>query len=228
MLLALSAALLLMMTGCYDFDYTGQYFEPIPEGEPVKFYHTPDEVPSGVYRVIGRAEIAALTGQLDSYDVEDILLDKARKCGADAVALVTSRLQHKGFYHRDMTAITRFPGADISGGTGKLEDNSTAAVNSFKTAPEITSERNYQEVLAVQALFYKRQSVLSELMADPVGDLESFVSNTSEDDPKEPAPANEEAPIPEEKEDAALEANGSEPDGSEPEKSGNSAAESEE
>ena len=199
MVLAL-AAVLLLLTGCYNFDYTGQYFEPIPEGEVVKFYHAPAEVPAGVYRVIGRAEIFALTGQLDSYDVEDILLDKARKCGADAVALVTSRMQKKGFYHRDMTTITQFSGGEIKAGKGKLEDNSTADINRFKSAPEITSERNYQEVLAVQALFYKRQSVLNELMTEPVGDLATFTGNTSEDDPEveNPKVQEQEAPATEE------------------------------
>ena len=77
----------LLLSGCASFDYTGRSFAPHNEDAVIAWHTAKNPVPAGKYRVIGKGELKYKAGSLDSYDVEDRLLNEARKRGADAVML---------------------------------------------------------------------------------------------------------------------------------------------
>ena len=160
---------LLLMTGCARFEYIGQSFTPIPDGEVVAYYKSEAEVPPGVYRIIGRGVITAKSDYLDNYDVEERLLEEARSRGADAVALISSRIRRQGLYHNDLDAAGQLPETVAGEPIAKTADGTVVDVNRFEPIPPAASEERSQSMLEVKALFYKRQDELNRLLdGDPV------------------------------------------------------------
>ena len=93
-------AALLLAAGCVDFDYVGREFPPTPESEPVVYFINREQIPPGEYRIMGRAVITAPDGT-DGYDIQDLLMKKARAYGADAVCLVRTRKVDVGLFSRN-------------------------------------------------------------------------------------------------------------------------------
>ena len=77
----------IMLTGCMQFDYVGQKLAPLKPEQMVAFYNSKEEVPTGIYKVLGRAVITAPDGT-NTEEVKEELLKKAREYGADAVEVV--------------------------------------------------------------------------------------------------------------------------------------------
>ncbi|MBQ7695115.1 MAG: hypothetical protein IJT50_08320 [Lentisphaeria bacterium] len=89
--------LLLCCTGCMNFDYVGQKFDPRPDSSPVTFFEEREKIPPDTYRIIGRG---TLTGpaRYDSYDRRQKMCSVARERGADAVCIVDTRIIPVGYY----------------------------------------------------------------------------------------------------------------------------------
>lgn len=83
----LTAALVLIFTGCVNIDYVGQKLTPLPEDQLVTFFSEKQNVPTEQFAMIGRAEVSAPDGT-DSLSIKEKLQDKAREIGADAVKIV--------------------------------------------------------------------------------------------------------------------------------------------
>jgi len=77
----------MVFSGCTQFDYVGQKLAPLQPEQPVAFYNSKEEVPPDTYRILGRAVITAPDGT-NTEEVKAKLLEKAREYGADAIEVV--------------------------------------------------------------------------------------------------------------------------------------------
>ena len=175
-------AVLLFLTGCMSVDYVGQSFDPIPEEEPVEYYTKRGEIPAGRYRIIGRAKITA-SWRYDKYDIREILIDEARKRGANAVALVGEKRERIGVYERE-------PGApeigDISfrSKVSTNVDGSPKTVAVLDTPADLHGEEHYRKELHLRVLFLRDRESLEQQLARRGREIDRLV--------KQPDPAAEE------------------------------------
>lgn len=176
----------LLTAGCVKCDYVGREFDPTPESEPVAYFRSRSEIPPGDFRIIGRATVTAPDGT-DGYDIRDLLLEKARKSGADAVCQVRARKLHAGFYDREETdpfepqkpldpANTEFRGAPSTGKAEKAE---------YGEPVKLQGEKRFRQEVVVQALFLKKKADLDKLMADQNREISDTLAKPSE--PSRPA-----------------------------------------
>ena len=173
-----SAALLLFAAGCVNVDYVGQVFEPIPEGKPVEFFKERGEIQPGKYRIIGRA-VVSTTRRLDHYDIREILIDEARKRGADAVVVVAQKRVRRGIYEResDISAVDTTPASKSS---NVLPGGRTLEVSLDSTEP-LQGEHHYRTDLELRVLFLKSKEDLEQELARRGRELDRLV--------KQPDPA---------------------------------------
>ena len=203
-------AVLLLLAGCVKVDYVGQCFDPIPEGTPVEYYAERGEIPPGKYRIIGRANIYT-SHRYDKYDIRELLIDEARKRGANAVALVGKERRLIGIYDRE-------PGDDsgsISYPT-RSDSNLTASpqtLSEFGEPTEVYGEEHFRQELDLRVLFLRdRESVEQELarrgreldrlvkQPDPAAAPKNATPQKKDAAPKKVTPPKKEAPA---KKDAA-------------------------
>lgn len=173
-----AAALLLFAAGCVNVDYVGQTFEPIPENKPVEYFKDRGEIPPGKYRIIGRA-VVTTTRRLDHYDIREILIDEARKRGADGVVLVHQKRVRRGVYDResDVAAVDTAPASksgNILPGGGALEVPLDSSVS-------LQGEHHSRIELELRVLFLKDKEDLEQELARRGRELDRLV--------KQPDPA---------------------------------------
>ena len=185
-----SAALLLLTAGCVNVDYVGQVFEPIPENKPVEYFGSRGDIQPGKYRIIGRA-VVSTTRRLDHYDIREILIDEARKRGADAVVLVGQKRVRRGVYAResDISAVDTAPAsksANVLPGGQPLEV-------SFDSTEPLQGEHHYRTELELRVLFLKNKEDLEQDLARRGRELDRLVkqpdpAQTPAAEKKQPAP----------------------------------------
>jgi len=179
-------AALFLAAGCVKCDYVGREFAPTPESEPVAYFRNRGEIPPGDFRIIGRATVTAPDGT-DGYDIRDLLLEKARKSGADAVCQVRARKLRAGLYDREETdpfepqkpldpANTEFHGAPSADKAEKAE---------YGEPVKLQGEKRFRQEVVVQALFLKKKAALDKLMADQNREISDTLAKPSE--PSRPA-----------------------------------------
>lgn len=172
------AALLLCTAGCVDIDYVGQTFDPIPEGKPVEYFADRREIQPGKYRIMGRALIHS-TWRVDKYDIREMLIDEARKRGADAVVLVDTKAFKRGVYERN----EEIDGADIAPASrvGNIKPDGETQYISFDRAEPLQGEPHYRVELELRVFFLKDREALEQLLARRGRELDRLV--------KQPEPA---------------------------------------
>ena len=177
-----AAGILSLIAGCMDFDYVGQEFAPTPESDPVTYYKSRSDVPAGVYGIIGRAVVKAPDGT-DGFDIQELLLDRARQYGADAVCQVSAKRIVVGTYS---FSSEEFGGPNPFPNPGNLNpDGSPIEENTFGDTVEIKGERKNRYVVEVKALFLKNKKELETLLEERGRELERLIAD--------PAPAPEKA-----------------------------------
>jgi len=181
-------ATLLILSGCVNVDYVGQCFDPIPEEEPVVCYANRGEIPPGKYRIIGRAKIST-TRRLDKYDIQELLIDEARKRGANAAALVDARRELVGIYDRE-------PGSSVgdishrSNTANNLDDSPRTVTSLGNPEPaELYGEEHFRSELHLRVLFLKEREDLEQQLARRGRELDRLVKQ-----PDPAAPAKKTAP----------------------------------
>lgn len=185
-------AVLLLLAGCVNVDYVGQTFDPIPEGTPVEYYTGRGAIPPGRYRIIGRADIST-TRRYDKYDIRELLIDEARKRGANAVALVGETQKFIGIYERE-------PGDDA----GNISYPSSAS-NSMEASPKSLSEfgkptrlqgeEHFRQELHLRVLFLKDRESVEQALARRGRELDRLVKQPDPAAaPKKEAPPKKETP----------------------------------
>ena len=172
------AALLLLAAGCVNVDYIGQTFDPIPEGTPVEYFGNREEIPAGKYRIIGRGVIST-TRRLDHYDIREILIDEARKRGADAVVLVRQKRVKRGVYEResDVSAVDTTPASDSS----NVKPGGERLEVSLDRSDPLVGEHHSRFELELRMLFLKSKDELEDQLARRGSELDRLV--------KQPEPA---------------------------------------
>ena len=178
-----SAAVLLLLSGCVHVDYFGQNFDPIPEGEAVTYFKSRGEIKPGKYRIIGRA-VVTTTRSLDHYDIQEVLIDEARKRGADGVVLVGFKRTRRGVYAGEMdVAVTDTApttnSVNITPGGEPLEV-------SFDRSEPLRGEQHARTELELRVLFLKDKEALEQQLARRGRELDQLV--------KQPDPADKRAP----------------------------------
>ena len=185
-----AAALLLLAVGCVRVNYIGQTFDPIPEGTPVTYFEKRDQIPAGKYRIIGRGEIST-SGKFDRYDIRELLIDEARKRGADAVVLVSQKRTRRGIYERDpldagydTAPATKSGNVKADGGPLDIPlDNST-----------LSGEHHFRQEIDLRVLFLKDREELEQQFARRGRELDRLVKQP---DPAQGSPEKKDsAPTP--------------------------------
>ena len=178
-----AAAVLLLLSGCVYVDYVGQTFDPIPEGEPVVYFKDRKEIKPGKYRIIGRAVITT-TRRLDKYDIQELLIDEARKRGADGVALVEYKRIRRGVYAGEMdVAVTDTAPATKS---SNVKPGGEPLEVSFDRSEPLKGEQHSRHELKLRVLFLKDKEALEQQLARRGRELDQLV--------KQPDPAGKSAP----------------------------------
>ncbi len=161
-----------LLGGCVDFSYVGQEFAPTPASQPVLFFRNRSQLPVGKYQIIGRATIQAPDGT-DVFDLEELLLQRAREYGADAVCMVETKRIELGAYEIENAA---FDGPSEPLDPGNLNwDGSAVAVNTFGEQVNVGGEKMRREEVVVKALFLKDRKVLRRLLAERGRELEELL-----------------------------------------------------
>jgi len=172
------AAWLLFAAGCVNVDYVGQTFDPIPEGTPVEYFGDRKEIPAGKYRIIGRG-VVTTTRRLDHYDIREILVDEARKRGADAVVLVGHKRTWRGIYERepDVSAVDTSP---VSNSNNVRPGGEPLEISLDRSEP-LRGEQHSRLELELRVLFLKTKEDLEDQLARRGSELDRLV--------KQPEPA---------------------------------------
>ena len=172
------AAWLLFAAGCVNVDYVGQTFEPIPEGTPVEYFGSRRDIPPGKYRIIGRA-VVTTTRQFDKYDIREMLIDEARKRGADAVVLVDFKRVKRGVYESepDVAAVDTAPASK----SGNVKPGGEPLDISLDSSEPLRGEHHYRIDLELRVLFLKSKDELEQQLARRGRELDRLV--------KQPEPA---------------------------------------
>ena len=179
-LLLTGAAALFLVAGCINFEYVGREFEPTPVSEQVGYYVNREQLPPGEFRIMGRAEITAPDGT-DGYDIQELLLEKARAYGADAVCLVQARKIPVGCYPREEEnqgpqlpldpANVDFPGAP---------EPLAEELQEFGQPQTLSSVVGTRYEVEVKALFLKKKAELERLTAEQDQELNEILGEPSE------------------------------------------------
>ena len=165
--------LLLMVSGCVNFEYTGQEFSSLPAGELPKFYASRAAVPAGVYAVIGRGVLT--TGLQEEYeDIQDVLLEEGARRGADAVCIVSTRKESIGLFASD---------GEFDGPSDKLADpfNLTPAgaavqVNMAGDPVNLPAEQTGRKVQVIRVLFFKNKEAVQKIISGREKQLEQLIN----------------------------------------------------
>lgn len=179
-LLLMGAAALFLVAGCIDFEYVGREFAPTPVSEPVAYYVNREQLPPGEFRIMGRAEITAPDGT-DGYDIQELLLEKARAFGADAVCLVRARKVPVGYYPREeVNQGKQLPldpaNVDFPGAPEPLAEE----LQEFGQQQTLSSAVGVRYEVEVKALFLKKKAELEQLTAGQDQELEEILGKPSE------------------------------------------------
>ncbi len=153
---AVFAALLAAAAGCVDFQYSGQEFEPTPVSAPVTYYPERASLPRGQYGIIGKATIIAPQGT-DGYDIQELLLTRAREYGADAVCLVKAN---------DIRVGTYFFSSDEFVSPKAYKQPAGEQNAAWSTPVEIRGEQRNRHKVKVKALFLKKKEALAKILEE--------------------------------------------------------------
>ena len=174
-------AALLLAAGCVDFDYVGREFPPTPESEPVVYFINREQIPPGEYRIMGRAVITAPDGT-DGYDIQDLLMKKARAYGADAVCLVRTRKVDVGLFSRNdnTPAGPQQPldpaNVDFKGAPSTAE----AEREEYGEPVVLAGEKRARQEVVVEALYLKNKAELEKLAAEQDRELNEILGEKAE------------------------------------------------
>ena len=165
--------LCLIGAGCMDFSYVGQEFAPTPESEPVTYYTGRSEVPAGQYGIIGRAEVIAPDGT-DGFDIQALLLQRAREYGADAVCQVKAERIRVGAYFFSKDEYRGPTPMESPGGLNP--DGSFDSQSSFGSVSDDDEEIRYRYKVEVKALFLKNKKQLTALLEERRRELDHLLT----------------------------------------------------
>ena len=178
--LSLTLALMLfagmVLAGCMDFEYTGREFASLSGVRMPKYFKKKDDLPPGMYEIIGRAKVTAP----ESCDREDIrikLLEEAARRGADAVCLASVSRIEVGLFESD----GQFNGpSDHSVNPYNLTpDGSPIRENMAGKTVELTAETRKAVRIVVRALFLKDKKVLEKTISEREKQLDRIIGKPS-------------------------------------------------
>ena len=159
----LTFAAAVLLSGCASFEYTGRSFEPRAEDDSVAWYTAKNPVPAGKYRVIGKGILKYENRTLDSYDVEERLLEEARKRGADAVLLEKTVTENVNSYERDAAPDPGKKKSELVKDGVDAKGNKVE-INSFGKSIKLSGSEQFATIHTVYAVFYKNSEDVQKLI----------------------------------------------------------------
>ena len=165
-----------VLAGCMKFEYTGREFAPLSGVRMPKYFGKRDDLPPGMYEIIGRAKITA-PGSCDREDIRIKLLEEAAGRGADAVCLVSISRIEVGLFESD----GQFSGpSDYSINPYNLTpDGSPIRENMAGKTVELTAETNKAVKIVVRAFFLKDKKVLEKTVSEREKQLDKIIGKPS-------------------------------------------------
>ena len=151
------AASAFLFSGCVSFDYTGRSFAPHDDDAVIAWHTGKNPVPAGKYRVIGKGELKYKAGSLDGYDVEERLIEEARKRGADAVLLEKNVSTRVSSYETDNAPDPAESEVRVSR-SGVDAKGEKFEINSFDDPVKLRGTTNLRTECTVYAVFYKKSA----------------------------------------------------------------------
>jgi len=161
------------LAGCMEFEYTGREFSSLAGVRMTKFFEKKDDLPPGVYEIIGRAKIIA-PDSCDREDIREKLLKEASRRGADAVCLVSvSRIQ-VGLFESD----GQFggPSERMMNPHNLRPDGSPIRENMAGKTVELNAETHRAVKVVVRALFLKDREALEKIISEREKQLDRIIS----------------------------------------------------
>ena len=159
----ISFAAAVLVSGCASFEYVGRSFDSADKDAVIAWYTEKNPVPSGVYRVIGRGVLKFKQGDLDMYDVEERLIEEARKRGADAVMTGKIQVSAVGNYDVD-NAPDPGAGTAVPVMVGVSANGKKQPINSLGGEITLSGEDSEAEQCTVNAVFYKKSDAVQKLI----------------------------------------------------------------
>ena len=162
-LAGMAVSVAVAVSGCMSFDYVGQSFAETPDSVPVEVFRNRSELPPGRYKVIGRGVLTAPDG-VDSYDIDEKLIEEAREHGADAVCIVgVEAIQAGTFRTQDNPFIG--PSSASSNPANLTPDGAPIQVNTYGGVTEMGEEHHRIE-LQIRVLMLKNRNTLEKILAE--------------------------------------------------------------
>lgn len=156
-------SLAVIMSGCAKFDYVGRTFNKLDETAVVAWHTADNPVPAGKYRVIGRGTLTFREGKMDKYDIEERLIEEARKIGADAVLQQKNVTTEITTFEIDSSVDTaKAQGRGVQSGTAS--DGSTLAINDFGKETPLKGNVSSSSDITVHAVFYKKSDAVKKMI----------------------------------------------------------------
>jgi len=153
----------LLLSGCRNIDYVGQKFDPTPMSEEVVYYENRKEVPPDKYTIIGRFTIQ--TGsEFTNFEMIEMLLEKGREYGGDAVCFVDRKSIKLGAYTTNEEEF----GAPNAAGYTELNPETVASKRDIfgnQTKP-LQGETRRREETRVRALLLKDRKTTQKLLEE--------------------------------------------------------------
>lgn len=161
-MLTMLSCLLGFLTGCMNFDYVGQKFEPIPDSQNVDYFVNRNMVPPGKFQIIGRAVVTGPNG-IDTFDIQELLLEKARSYGANAVVITGVMRENVGLFERSEESFYR-ANRDTSPISLGPNGESISIDTLGKSGVPLRGETRSREQIKLQALFLKDRQTVRQLL----------------------------------------------------------------
>lgn len=155
---ALSAALLLTVSGCVSYSYTGKT-EPVPT-EKVAFFTDSGKI-GRPYQVLGTAVVSGNYQYATRDRMIEKLTSEAKKAGADAVLIVEQQVLPAGMLsgNRGQGFFTAFDYDDTNNSWGELYrdvDVTIGNIGKERNTPAGTSISEYKRIIRAEFLHFEK------------------------------------------------------------------------
>ena len=145
----LTIAVLLMLCGCVNIDYTGRKF---PAQAQVQYVESLDEIQLDEYTLIGRFSVTSRMS-VHPYDVEEEVLARAKEYGGDILLLTGVETIRNGVYTPNEQEF----------GTPDRRRNPAEEARFGRRQP-LTSNATSRELRSFEYLLYKKTSEVNRLL----------------------------------------------------------------
>jgi hypothetical protein len=157
-----AAGVAFVFTGCCSIDYTGDEF---PETNYVKLFFDKRFVSSKIYQQIGTATLTVQEG-ISSSEIDQDLIEKGKKVGADAVLITNSQTVNEGPLEGSGENTSVSPVVPEANVMGIQPDGASDETNSFGEVDTSSRVATYEYETVITAVFYKKKRAIHKIQQE--------------------------------------------------------------